>query len=412
VKKLKVLSVLGTRPEVIKLAPVFNEFFRQRGEILSCVVFTGQHQDMATVLLRQFGITPQYNLKIMRRNQSLADIVSRSVSRLSRIIVREKPHCVMVQGDTSTAFIAGLCAYYHKIPLAHVEAGLRTFDKNNPFPEEIHRRFISLLADFHFAPTPRAARNLAAEGIVKKSIYVTGNTVIDSLRVLESQSGTRKLPCFLTREVLSKKIILVTIHRRESFGQPLREVCTAIDRIARLPEVEVVFPVHRNPQVRTQVRRLLRPRSNLHLVEPLEYKAFIDVMKHSYLVLTDSGGVQEEAPVFGKPVLVLRQISERPEGLDAGVSCLVERKAAAIVGCVRHLLDSPAAYKRMSRSRSLYGDGRAAERITAVLLRHKTMLQRKRNEKGKNMMPQVPEVSMSIVNNSNSMIRAETGSTV
>jgi UDP-N-acetylglucosamine 2-epimerase (non-hydrolysing) len=361
------MFVFGTRPEAIKMAPVIKELDKYPDMLDPVIVVTAQHRQMLDQVLEIFEIKPDYDLGIMEENQTLASIVTKSLQGLEEIIVREKPDMVLVQGDTSTTFVAGLAAYYHKIPLGHVEAGLRTFDKWRPYPEEINRRLTTTLADLHFAPTERAVSNLLAEGVARSSISLTGNTVIDALlEVAKKKFNLDKAGVKLNPD---RKTVLVTAHRRESFGKPMQNICQAVSRLAKdYKEIEVVLPVHKNPNVRKTVSEILGSISNVGLTEPLDYMPFVHLMKASYIILTDSGGVQEEAPSLGKPVLVMREKTERPEAIAAGAVKLVGMDEEVIYNEAKNLLVDRSTYDKMSRAVNPYGDGHAAERIAKSIL--------------------------------------------
>ncbi len=354
-----VLSVFGTRPEAIKMAPVLKLLARERG-IRSLVCVTAQHREMLDQVLGLFSIHPDKDLDLMREGQTLTRITTRALEELEPYLAQEKPDFLLVQGDTTTTMAASLAAFYARVPVGHVEAGLRTGDPDYPYPEEINRRITSVLARQHFAPTEGARRNLLTEGVEDARIMVTGNTVIDALLEVVAIQPSRapRLPLRGTR------LILVTAHRRENFGAPLLEIMGAIRDLAEAyPDVDLVYPVHRNPNVDGPVRKELSNVPGVHLTDPLEYKAFADLMAQCYLILTDSGGIQEEAPSLGKPVLVLRDETERPEALKAGTVRLVGPHRKAIVAAARELLDSPEAYAAMARAVNPYGDGKAAGRI-------------------------------------------------
>jgi len=364
---VKVLTVFGTRPEAIKLAPVIKELERHRDKFISRVCVTGQHREMLDPFLRLFDIKPDWDLEIMKPNQTLFDVAVSALSKLKPILEQENPDILLVQGDTTTAFVAALTAFYFKIKIGHVEAGLRTGGKYNPFPEEINRRLISHLADLHFAPTERARANLLAEGIPEEAIFVTGNTVVDSLLMIleltRDQNPLGNLPLDPKR-----KLILVTAHRRESFGEGLKNICLALRRLVELDEsVEIVYPVHLNPNVQEPVRHILGTVERIHLIEPLDYVSFVHLMNRAYLILTDSGGIQEEAPSLGKPVLVMRDVTERPEVLETGAAKLVGTDPARIVAEVLHLLRDSQEYNRMASAPNPFGDGQAAVRIVDAL---------------------------------------------
>ncbi len=373
---MKVLSVFGTRPEAIKMAPVIKELEKFPAAIQSVVCVTAQHRQMLDQVLELFAIAPAYDLDIMQPGQDLFDITGNVLRGLKGVLERERPDVVLVHGDTTTTMVASLAAYYCRIRVGHVEAGLRTFNKFAPFPEEINRKITSTLADVHFAPTVTARGNLLAEGVPERSIFVTGNTVIDALLgivenlqvddVLRGRFDERFSfldPC--------KKLILVTGHRRENFGEGFENICTALTEIAGShPDVEVLYPVHLNPQVQEPVKRILGAGrlQNMHLIEPVDYLPFVYLMGRSYLIITDSGGVQEEAPSLGKPVLVMRNTTERPEALAAGTVKLVGTDWQKIVAEAALLLGDNTAYAKMSGAHNPYGDGKAAARIVATLM--------------------------------------------
>ncbi|NLT23741.1 MAG: UDP-N-acetylglucosamine 2-epimerase (non-hydrolyzing) [Syntrophorhabdus sp.] len=373
----KVLLVFGTRPEAIKMAPVIRSL-KERPEpfeVITCV--TAQHRRMLDQVLSIFSITPDYDLDIMKEDQDLFDVTVRALSGLREIYEATKPDVVLAQGDTTTAFVAGLAAYYFRIPVGHVEAGLRTWNKYSPFPEEANRRLLSVVADYHFAPTEWSRSNLLAEGVAPGSVWVTGNTVIDALMMINEKqeagrAGSALMRAFRDRWGIDlsdgRRMILVTGHRRENFGTGFRDICTALKSIAReRPDVSIVYPVHLNPSVQRPVREILSGVPNIHLIEPVEYEQFVFLMNRSYLILTDSGGVQEEAPSLGKPVLVMREVTERPEGVEAGVVRLVGTDRETIVGSVSELLDDDVTYRRMAEAVNPYGDGKAALRIADIL---------------------------------------------
>jgi UDP-N-acetylglucosamine 2-epimerase (non-hydrolysing) len=367
VTKRKIITVFGTRPEAIKLAPVIEKL-RQEGQFEVVVVVTAQHREMLDGVLQLFDITPHYDLNIMVERQNLFDVTVKSLSGLRDVLGKEKPSLLIVQGDTTTTLSAALSAFYLKIPIAHVEAGLRTFDKYHPFPEEMNRQLTSLLADFCFAPTEIARGNLQAEGVRDENIFVTGNTVIDALLSVAKKARPFTNPVLKTIDFDSNRIILVTAHRRENWGEPLRCICTAISRIVdQERNTEVIFSVHRNPLVRQTVSDALNAKERVHLVDPLSYEEFVRVMEKSYLILTDSGGIQEEAPALRKPVLVMREITERPEAIEAGTARLVGTDTDKIVAETCRLLDDSSAYASMANAVNPYGDGKASDRIVAAL---------------------------------------------
>jgi UDP-N-acetylglucosamine 2-epimerase (non-hydrolysing) len=357
-----VLCTVGTRPEAVKMAPVVLAL---RGEPWARVrvLATAQHRRMLDQVLDLFGIAPDVDLDLMRPDQELADLTARMLSALDRALETERPDVVLAQGDTTTVLATGLACFYRRIPFGHVEAGLRTGDLANPFPEEMNRAVASRLARFHFAPTAEARGNLLREGIPDGDIHVTGNTVIDALLLVAAGDTPVGVPLDPGR-----RLVLVTAHRRESFGAPLREAFGALRALAdRNPDVQVLYPVHLNPNVSGPARELLDGHPRITLCAPLDYAPFVSAMKRAHLILTDSGGVQEEAPALGKPVLVLRDETERPEAVAEGVVRLVGTSAPRILAEAQRLLDDPAAYAAMARGVSPYGDGHAAERIVRVL---------------------------------------------
>jgi UDP-N-acetylglucosamine 2-epimerase (non-hydrolysing) len=365
---MKVLCVLGTRPEAIKMAPIVKAMRRQP-EVFDCrLCITAQHRQMLDDVLAVFGIQTDYDLDIMRDEQTLSEVTGRVFLSLDPIVAVERPDWLLVQGDTTTAMTASLVAYYHKIKVAHVEAGLRTYDKFEPFPEDVNRRITSLVSDMHFAPTEDAKTNLLNEAVPEDRIHVTGNPVIDAL--LEVVQQPCSLSEVLPRQALDARcLLLVTAHRRESFGAPLRSICQALKTVAQryVKTTHIVYPVHPNPNVSGPVFRLLSGIPNVTLVEPLNYMAFSHLLNRSYLVLTDSGGLQEEAPSLGKPVLVLRNTTERPEAVAAGAARLVGTCAEEIVRHVTSLMEDPLLYETMTTAGNPYGDGHAAQRICRAL---------------------------------------------
>jgi len=365
---IKVLSIFGTRPEAIKMAPVVKELERHPADIVSRVCVTAQHREMLDQVLELFDITPDYDLDLMREDQSLAEITARVFTDLDPVIATEQPDWVLVQGDTTTVMAASLVAFYHQVKVGHVEAGLRTGDKWQPFPEEVNRKVAGVVADGHFAPTTTARDNLLREGVVPEAIYVTGNPVIDALTMAaEMDYDLASGP--LADIPWEKRILLVTAHRRENHGQPLENVCAALlEIVERYDDVHVVYPVHLNPNVQAPVHRLLGDHRKITLLPPLDYLPLVQLMKRSYLVLTDSGGIQEEAPGLGKPVLVLRDVTERPEAVAAGTVQLVGTDRERIVGEATALLDDDGVYQQMAQAVNPYGDGRAAKRIVDTLL--------------------------------------------
>ena len=364
----KILFVIGTRPEIIKTAPVVRMLKKSKKYRVK-VCFTGQHRSMVDQMLKDFDLSVDYDLKIMRRNQSLAGITSRTLRRLKDVYREFRPDMIFVQGDTTSAMATSLSAFYQNIKLAHIEAGLRTYDKYRPYPEEINRVLISHLADLHFAPTKQARDNLRMEGIKPSSIYVSGNTVIDALLYMK-KARYQFLNPRLKNLPRDKKIILVTMHRRESFGKPLKTICRTLKLIVqRNPEALIIYPVHLNPNVFKPVKTALDSIDNIWLLPPLHYRDLINLISKSYIILTDSGGIQEESPSFGKPVLVLREKTERPEGVKLGIAKLVGSNPERIIREVTTLWSSATAYEKMTlgKRRNPYGDGEASERIVLAL---------------------------------------------
>jgi UDP-N-acetylglucosamine 2-epimerase (non-hydrolysing) len=363
------MVVFGTRPEAIKVAPVIAELRKVAREVQTCVVVTAQHRSMLDQVMEVFAITADYDLNIMQPNQTLADITIRAISGLDSILQRENPDMVLVQGDTTTAFAGGLAAFYRRIPVGHIEAGLRTRDKYNPFPEEINRQLLDVVSDVCFAPTERSRHALLSEGIPAERILVTGNTVIDALLTVAGRTHEFNSP--LLRQITfnsGRKTLLVTAHRRESFGAPLRNICFALrELLARYPELQLVFPVHLNPEVRQTVGSILGETERAWLLDPLDYLDFVHLMNACDLVVTDSGGIQEEAPALGKPVFVIRETTERPEALEAGTARLVGTSGTNIVSAVSNVLDNPEEYACMSHAANPFGDGHAASRIVAFV---------------------------------------------
>lgn len=365
---IRVLSVFGTRPEAIKMAPVVRELERHPDSIESRTCVTAQHREMLDQVMDIFGIEPDIDLDLMQPGQKLPELTSRVLLSVAQVLEQEQPDCLLVQGDTTTVMAATLAAFYQRIPVGHIEAGLRTRDRYSPFPEEMNRRVADALATFHFAPTQTAASALRQEGVAESNIYVTGNTVIDALLWVVRQPEPPEI-ANLTARFSGRRLILVTAHRRENFGAPFEQVCLGLRELAQHnPDIAIVYPVHLNPNVRDPVYRILDGERRVHLVDPLPYSSFVHLMNRADIILTDSGGIQEEAPALGKPVLVLRWETERPEAIEAGTAKLVGPDARAIVRETEHLLRDPEAYQRMSNAVSPYGDGHAAERIVQVLL--------------------------------------------
>lgn len=373
---MKVMLVFGTRPEAIKMAPLVKELQALAGPMETVVCVTAQHREMLDQVLQLFDIAPQYDLNIMKPGQDLTDITSNILIGLKGVLQQEKPDWVLVHGDTTTTLAASLAAFYAQVPVGHVEAGLRTGNKRAPYPEEMNRRLTSAIADLHFAPTDAAQAHLLREGIAPETIHITGNTVIDALLAVvkklrqdtQAQQTLQERFAFLNP---GRRLILVTGHRRENFGAGFENICNALaDIAAEHSDVEILYPVHLNPNVRQPVADILARRKldNVHLIDPVDYLPFVYLMDRAYLIITDSGGVQEEAPSLGKPVLVMRETTERPEAVDAGTVLLVGTSREKIVSEARRLLHDAEAYTQMSRAHNPYGDGTAAQQIAAVML--------------------------------------------
>lgn len=365
---IRVMVVMGTRPEAIKLCPVIARLQGEPRVFETCVAITHQHEQMLDQVLDVFGVRPDFDLRLMRDNQTLNQVAWMLLRKFDPLLTKVRPDVVVVQGDTVTACMAGVASFYQGVPVAHVEAGLRTGNDQSPYPEEMNRRLLGVLASFHFAPTSRAVASLQREGVPADRIYLTGNTVVDALHTILARDLPTSSWAQLDR---SRRLLLVTAHRRENFGVPLRAICEALRiLVEQNADIEVIYPVHLNPNVRATVFGLLAGKARIHLLEPLEYPSFVHLMNQSVLILTDSGGIQEEAPCLGKPVLVLRSHTERPEVLEAGVGELVGTDAATIVRAAQRLLDDPDYYRRRAQVASLFGDGRASERIVKVLREH------------------------------------------
>lgn len=361
---IKVLTVFGTRPEAIKMAPLVKELSKHPDKIKSFVAVTAQHREMLDQVLELFDIIPDYDLNIMQEGQTLYDVTTRALEGLKGVLVDCNPDLVLVHGDTTTTFVAALAAYYRQVPVGHVEAGLRTHNKYSPFPEEMNRHLTGALAEYHFAPTEKSMQNLMQENISQDNIFVTGNTVIDALKATVKENYVFSDPLLNKIDFDKQRVLLVTTHRRENLGDPMRAIYQALKEIVEThPNVEVVFPVHKNPAVRRVVNEILGKVPRVHLIEPLQYEPFINLMQRSYLVLTDSGGMQEEAPSLGKPVLVLRDTTERPEAVEAGTVKLVGTDREVVLSVTNHLLDNPDAYRAMAEAVNPYGDGLASKRI-------------------------------------------------
>lgn len=368
---MKVIIVFGTRPEAIKLAPIIKEFEKHPDEIQLKVCVTAQHRQMLDSVLKMFDIKPDYDLNIMRDKQTLFDITNNVLAKIKEIYFKEQPDIVFVQGDTTTTFASALAAYYLQIKVAHIEAGLRTYNKYAPFPEEINRRMVSAIADLHFAPTEQSKLNLLKENVNERDIFVTGNTVIDALfMILEKIKGKHiSIEGIESSELENKRLILVTGHRRESFGEGFENICNALKELAEsFDDIIIIYPVHLNPNVRGPVNRILGNVRNVKLIEPIGYQSFVYLMEKAYVIITDSGGIQEEAPSLSKPVLVMREITERPEAVEAGTVKVVGTQKESIVNSTRQLLLDANEYKKMSSTINPYGDGKSAQRTYKILI--------------------------------------------
>ncbi len=371
---IRVLSIFGTRPEAVKMAPVVLALAEHRDEIESVICVTAQHREMLDQVLSLFQITPDFDLNLMSENQSPGSVTSVAVGAIGDVIASVRPGLVLVQGDTTTAMVAALAAFYAQVPVGHVEAGLRTGSRYRPFPEEMNRRLLSVLSTYHFAPTDRAAEALRREGISPDRIFVTGNPGIDALQLIAKRRPTPATASCIERLGLNGNgadhhhLVLVTAHRRENWGGPLENVCSALSTlIERNADMVLVFPVHRNPSVRETIFARLAERDRIHLLDPVSYETLVHLMSLADVVLTDSGGIQEEAPALGKPVLVLRDETERPDGVELGNAKLVGTKSAVIIAETERLFRDREAYNRMARPAWPYGDGRSAERIIGIV---------------------------------------------
>ena len=368
-KKIKVMTIFGTRPEAIKMAPLVKELEKNSDRIESIVCVTAQHREMLDQVLNIFDIKPDYDLDIMHERQTLVNIATRALEGLDEIMKEVKPDVVLVHGDTSTTFAGSLAAYYNQILLGHVEAGLRTYDKYFPFPEEINRRITGVIADMHFAPTKRNENNLLSENTPKENIYVTGNTVIDALKTTVKDDYEFSDEGLKTLNWDTKKVIVMTAHRRENLGEPLKNICRAVLRIVNdFDDVEVVYPVHLNPAVREVVFDILGNHDRIKLIDPVNADELHNAIKRGYLVLTDSGGLQEEAPSLGKPVLVLRNETERPEAVDAGTVKIAGVNEDNIYNMTKELIENVNEYEKMAHAVNPYGDGHASERIVKAII--------------------------------------------
>ncbi len=367
-KSIKIMTVFGTRPEAIKMAPLVKLMGRS-GYIETVVCVTAQHREMLDQVLKLFAIEPDYDLNIMQERQTLTDVTVRALEGLEEVLDAEQPDMLLVHGDTTTTFAGSLAGFYRRIKVGHVEAGLRTFNRYSPYPEEINRKLTGVLSDIHFAPTAEARANLLRENVPDKTIIVTGNTVIDALvQVVDTGFKFTKSP-LKDIDFRNRKVILLTCHRRENIGGPMDGIFKAVVEIVNAyPGVEVVYPVHRNPAVLNAARSILGNRERIHLIDPMDYLSFANLMNKCYMVMTDSGGIQEEAPSLGKPVLVLREVTERPEAVTAGTVKLAGVEKEAVFAGASELLESESLYNEMARAVNPYGDGRASQRITDALL--------------------------------------------
>ena len=363
-KNIKVMTIFGTRPEAIKMAPLVKEL-EKRGEIESIVCVTAQHRQMLDQVLDTFDIIPDYDLNIMKQGQTLVDITTRALQSLSEVISKVKPDIVLVHGDTTTTLSASLAAFYNQVEVGHVEAGLRTYDKYSPFPEEVNRQVTGIIADMHFAPTEVSKSNLLREGKKEETIYITGNTAIDALKTTVREDYYHDI----FDKIGKDKMILLTAHRRENLGEPMKNMFRAIKRIIEeFDDIQVVYPIHLNPLVRDAANEVLGNNSKVHLIEPLEVLDFHNFLNKSHIIMTDSGGIQEEAPSLGKPVLVLRDTTERPEGVNAGTLRLVGTDEDTIYKLTKELLIDKNKYEKMSRSSNPYGDGLASKYIVDAII--------------------------------------------
>jgi UDP-N-acetylglucosamine 2-epimerase (non-hydrolysing) len=372
-KPLSILTIFGTRPEAIKMAPVVHQLFKAHERVHVHVCVTGQHRQMLDQVLQLFDITPDVDFNIMQSNQTTNYVASQVFQNLDVLLEQLQPDWVLVQGDTTTVMAAGIAAHNRRVKVGHVEAGLRTYDRANPFPEEMNRVVVDHVSDALFAPTVRACQNLMREGISRENIFITGNTVIDALDWVVSQPLPGDVRDLLSQlgisyKVSGKSLVLVTAHRRENFGEPIRHICQALLKLAARGDIQIVYPVHLNPNIREPVYSLLENIPGVTLLPPLDYLTLVHLMRHSRLVLTDSGGIQEEAPTFGVPVLVMRETTERPEAVEAGTSRVVGTDTQKILSEATHLLDDPQAYAAMSQAANPFGDGLASKRIADVLL--------------------------------------------
>ncbi len=367
-EKIKVMAVFGTRPEAIKMCPLVLEL-KKYENIIPVVCVTAQHREMLDQVLDAFGVTPDYDLDIMKTRQSLAGITTRVLEGMEDVLKKERPDIVLVHGDTSTSFVAALAAFYEQIPVGHVEAGLRTYDIYSPFPEEMNRQLTGRIAEMHFSPTTRNYDNLIKENVSADKIYITGNTVIDALKTTVKNNYEFESECLRNIDFENKRVIVVTAHRRENLGKPLEDICTAIaELVDEYEDTEVIYPVHLNPAVREVAWSILGDKDRVHLIDPLDVMELHNAIARSFMVMTDSGGIQEEAPALAKPVLVLRRETERPEAVAAGTVKIAGVDKNVIVSLAKELLDSPEAYNKMAQASNPYGDGEASRRTCEAIL--------------------------------------------
>lgn len=367
-EKLKIMSIFGTRPEAIKMSPLVKELEKHE-EIQSIVCVTAQHREMLDQVLEIFEIKPDYDLDIMEKKQTLSSITAKAIKGLDEVLEKEKPDMILVHGDTSTTFCGALTAYYHQVKVGHVEAGLRTYDKYQPFPEEVNRCLTGVLADLHFAPTPLSKENLLRENVSSDGIFITGNTVIDALSHTINDDYVFTLDALNKVDFKNKRVIVMTAHRRENLGEPLADICNGVKKLVEdFPDIEVVYPVHKNPAVINTVHGILGDMERVHLIEPVDLSDMHNMMSRCYMVFTDSGGLQEEVPSMGKPVLVLRNVTERPEGVTAGTLKLVGTDSNRIYKYAEELLTNEHAYDAMSNAKNPFGDGLASKRIVENIL--------------------------------------------
>lgn len=379
--KISLILIFGTRPETIKMFPIIYEIKKYPHLIDYRIIVSGQHREMLDQMLEIFQIKPDYDLNIMEQSQSLSNITKNNLLGIEKILKKEKPSMVLVQGDTTTTFAGALAAFYQKIRIGHVEAGLRTNNKYYPFPEEVNRHITSVLADLHFAPTRQSCKNLLSEGVKREDIFICGNTVIDSLFLMIKENYIFREPLLKDKKIFEKKIILVTMHRRENWGEPLRETCRAINRIIdEHSDVSVIFPLHKNPEIRRNVKEILQNKKDILLLDTLDYDDMINLMSKSYIILTDSGGIQEEGPSLGKPVLVLRDETERPEAVEAGAVKLIGTNEKRICSEVDTLLNRRDKYIKMLKNINPYGDGKASERIVKKILNNFNLIDQSPDE--------------------------------